>query len=364
MLQEKEKYLQILERESMNKFAWNNLGELYLREDDFFEAKKCFENAIDIDGNYANALYNLSLIYLYQGNYQKGFKLFEYRSLVDKRRNNFSTRGKLPIQKRLNRLEKLNGKTLYIYQEEDFRVSNSDYIFLARFIPLLKKYNCKIIMDVDSQLVPLFKNSNLGIDKFNPLFLNYDYHIPLFSLPMFFDIQEYSIPFKNGYLRADNKKIEDYKNEYFNNNKLKIGLYYQKNSKTLTKKSIDPMLLEDLFDIEGVQFYSFQKSMDYRNYYLVDIGKTFKDTSDVAGALSNLDLMIGIDSVTTSIACALNIPTWILLDKKSHWKWQLNRVDSPWFNSAKLIRQIYDNSWSGVILNVKENIEIISRTMR
>ena len=64
---QKEQYIQILEREANNKIAWNNLGELYFRESDFFEAKKCFENAIDIDGNYANALYNLSLIYLYQG---------------------------------------------------------------------------------------------------------------------------------------------------------------------------------------------------------------------------------------------------------------------------------------------------------
>ena len=165
----KEKYLHILEHESMNKEAWNNLGELYFKENDFIEAQICFENAIDIDGNFASALYNLALVYLYKGNYKKGFEFFEYRCLANGKRNNFSIKGQLPIEKRLNRLDKLNGKTLYIYQETDYRAGVSDYIFLARFLPMLKKFDCKIIMDIDKSLISLFENKNFIINKFGEI---------------------------------------------------------------------------------------------------------------------------------------------------------------------------------------------------
>ena len=183
MEHDKQKYFKLLQEDSMNKYAWNNLGILYSEEDMLDEAQNCFQSAIEIDGNYAGALYNLSFIYLLQGNLEQGLELFEYRCKTSKKRYNFSTRGELPSNKRLHRLEKLEGKTLFIYLEKDFVGGFGDAIMLSRYIPLLKKYNCKIIMDVDKSLVDLLKGSSLGVDKFNPFFLKYDYHIPLFSLP-------------------------------------------------------------------------------------------------------------------------------------------------------------------------------------
>jgi ADP-heptose:LPS heptosyltransferase len=63
------------------------------------------------------------------------------------------------------------------------------------------------------------------------------------------------------------------------------------------------------------------------------------DLSDTAALISNLDLVITVDTSIAHLSCALGIPTWILITNIPDWRWMRNREDSPWYPVARLYRQ-------------------------
>jgi ADP-heptose:LPS heptosyltransferase len=67
-----------------------------------------------------------------------------------------------------------------------------------------------------------------------------------------------------------------------------------------------------------------------------------------------LDLVITVDTAVAHVAGSVGVPTWILLPKYSvDWRWMLNRADSPWYPSARLIRQEVINDWGTIIARIK-----------
>jgi len=68
--------LTILKFDSKNAAAYNRLGILYAKEQNFDEAIECFEIAQSLDNN-ASSLHNVGLIYLETGAYEKAAMAFE-----------------------------------------------------------------------------------------------------------------------------------------------------------------------------------------------------------------------------------------------------------------------------------------------
>ncbi|MCH8828269.1 MAG: methyltransferase domain-containing protein [Planctomycetes bacterium] len=62
-----------------------------------------------------------------------------------------------------------------------------------------------------------------------------------------------------------------------------------------------------------------------------------------------LDLVISVDNSTVHLAGALGAPTWTLLPFSADWRWFLDRGDSPWYPSMRLLRQKNRGDWSGVM---------------
>ena len=65
--------------------------------------------------------------------------------------------------------------------------------------------------------------------------------------------------------------------------------------------------------------------------------------------MSQLDLVISIDSAVAHLAGALNRPTWLLLPYNADFRWLRDRNDSPWYPSMRLFRQTARNDWSSVV---------------
>jgi hypothetical protein len=74
--------------------------------------------------------------------------------------------------------------------------------------------------------------------------------------------------------------------------------------------------------------------------------KTFFET---AALISNLDVVISVDTSVAHLAGALAKPVWILLPFVPDWRWLLEREDSPWYPTARLFRQNAPGNWSGLI---------------
>jgi len=78
------------------------------------------------------------------------------------------------------------------------------------------------------------------------------------------------------------------------------------------------------------------------------------DFSDTAALISQLDLVISVDTSVAHLAGALGKPVWILLTYFPDWRWLLRRDDSPWYPTARLFRQDASRTWDSAIARVRQ----------
>jgi ADP-heptose:LPS heptosyltransferase len=109
-------------------------------------------------------------------------------------------------------------------------------------------------------------------------------------------------------------------------------------------------------------FYSLQKEVSeteqqwLNQYAIQNGGSSVEDFADTAALLSQMDIVISVDTAVAHLAGALGRPVWILLSTKPDWRWMLDREDSPWYPTARLFRQTTPNEWSGVVERVKRKL--------
>jgi len=72
--------------------------------------------------------------------------------------------------------------------------------------------------------------------------------------------------------------------------------------------------------------------------------------------ISQLDLVISVDTSVAHLAGAMGKPAWILLTHAPDWRWLLDRDDSPWYPSARLFRQRETREWASVITRVRDTL--------
>jgi hypothetical protein len=83
-----------------------------------------------------------------------------------------------------------------------------------------------------------------------------------------------------------------------------------------------------------------------------------------AGAMLQLDLVIGIDGMPVHLAGTLGRPTWLMLKHQADWRWMEGRVDSPWYPSVRLFRQPRPGDWAGVVEQVAHELRSFTRERR
>jgi hypothetical protein len=86
------------------------------------------------------------------------------------------------------------------------------------------------------------------------------------------------------------------------------------------------------------------------------------DFAETAAAISELDLVIAVDTAVAHLAGAMGKPLWLLLSHIQDWRWLCQRTDSPWYPSARLFRQPQIGEWGGVIARVGHELAEFSRT--
>ena len=85
---------------------------------------------------------------------------------------------------------------------------------------------------------------------------------------------------------------------------------------------------------------------------LLHFDDALTDFSDTAALISNLDLVISVDTSVAHLAGALPKPVWVLLSFLGDWRWLCDREDSPWYPTARLFRQDSTRAWDNVIARV------------
>lgn len=335
--------------------AWFNLSHLYSIEGETENAvsalkicKKLRPNDIDTD-------YFLSLALMRTKNYDKGLKLFETRlcretatALQNKTYPNKAAK------ERLWKGENIKDKTIYVYYEAGF----GDVIMFSRYIPLLADRCKKILFLPQKQLVPLYRDNPLGIDviidKYIPeCDIDFDVHAPLLSLPYLLGLKGDKVfAYPEGYIRPNKQLAEEYRKNYFDNDKIKVGIKWQGNTYYDQDRVIPTKYFKPLMEVDNTQYCSFQTfegSEDAKDLEgIIDIGKDLVDFGQTAAALSNLDIVICNDTSLAHLAGAMGIPCWVILPYEVNWRWHTDLSVCDWYNSIKLFRQHSIGDWQSV----------------
>src|SRR5262249_22157592 len=84
-----------------------------------------------------------------------------------------------------------------------------------------------------------------------------------------------------------------------------------------------------------------------------------KDFAETAGLVSQLDLVISVDTSVAHLAGALGKPVWLLLPYVPDWRWLLDREDSPWYPTLRLFRQSRREDWGSVFVKIEQELRTL-----
>jgi hypothetical protein len=143
--------------------------------------------------------------------------------------------------------------------------------------------------------------------------------------------------------------------------RLKVGLAWAGNpiNRSDRLRSIALDTLAPLAKVVGVDFFSLLKgpsAVAAKNppagMRIVDWSDELQDFADTAALITALDLVICVDTAVAHLAGALGKPVWLLLPFAPDWRWMLNRSDSPWYPTMRLIRQPRPGEWEKPIQQI------------
>lgn len=350
-------YKKAIEINPTNTDAYYNLAHIYDDIGQPQESIKYYKKAIEINPNDIEMRYFTALSYFKNRDYGHGLEFFESRlcrqTAIVTQANTYPN---LFNNKPIWQGEDISDKIIYTYYEAGF----GDVLMFSRYLPLLQEKCKKIIFKPQVPLVELFEYNFPEIEMIRYFKqekdMNFDYHIPVLSLPYALGLNENNMFVgKSGYLKPNPAIVERYKKEYFNNDNFKIGIKWRGNTHYEMDRVIDIKSFIKLFDIPNTKFYSFQtfEGADDLNeiindYDITDIGKTVQNFSDTAGALENMDLIICNDTSLAHLAGAMKKPCWILLPYLYNWRWHLDLTKCDWYDSVKLYRQKERGDWDEI----------------
>lgn len=347
-------YNQALKIKPNNPDVYFNLGNVYTNLNENQKALENYLKAAEFGLKDNVVDYFISDSYLKLKDFANGWKFYEKRP---SREFGIMTQklqyAKLLEQKPIYKGENLEGKTIFVYYEAAF----GDTLMYARYIPFIKNLCKKVIFKPQSNLVKLFKDSDLQAEIIETFVdeaqLDFDYHIPLMSIPYALQLnKESEIPFAQGYLKADKNKVQEYKEKYFRTDKIKIGIKWKGNPAYDRNRIIPIEEFFPMLNLKEVQFYSLQKGEGIeelnkvpKEIPLINLGMEFETFADTAAAVENLDLVICNDTSVAHLVGAMGKPCYLMLPYVSNWRWHNDFSYSPWYSSIKIFKQDTLDNW-------------------
>lgn len=334
----------------------NNLGNVLKVSRQFEEACEIYSQALAINPNDAKANYNLGMTHMAEGNLVEGFKGFEWRWKVGGVVENRDFAGE-----EWNG-NPLDGRTLLVHAEQGL----GDTINFCRYLPILADQGGHVAFECQPSLIELVS----GMDERLTVFArgkpipHYDLiHAPLLSLPRLVGTTIETIPADVPYLEPGLDLVEKWTGRLSEYPGLKIGLSWRGNPVQLNDRNRSTSLevFQRHFKGEGMHFFSLQKDRPAEEAKLpdhfIDLGQEFENFSDTAAAMKNLDLVISVCTAVTHMAGAVGAPTWTLLSNPCDWRWMLDREDTPWYPTMRLIRKKPGESWDGILARVAKDLK-------
>lgn len=383
-------------RESNHAEAWNMQGILLHREKLFEEAVASFARAEQLGhkaaiSNRANALldlgrmsealeihkravaaapecagavYNLALTRLRLGEWNPGWREYEarwqFREVHSKPRVFRQPRWKG---------EPLHGEWVLLHAEQGL----GDSIQFSRFAALVAARGGRPRLMVQDQVERLM--GSLDAVRAGTVVQaiagqpapEFAYECPLMSLPAVFETTPETVPWTGAYLSAEPELVAEKWSRFPAEGRgPRVGIAWAGNPryKADGQRSMQLETLLPLLERPGFEWISLQKNGAEEqiaalpaHVRVVDGASQEKNLAETAALIATLDMVVTTDTCIAHLAGAMAKPVWILLPYMSDWRWMQKIETTPWYPTARLVRQRREGDWGEVLERVAAAIK-------
>jgi hypothetical protein len=255
--------------------------------------------------------------------------------------------------------EALEGRTVLVHHQGGL----GDSIMMARYLPLIEGRGGRVLLAVPRELASLLGRApavDAVVTAGVPLSIA-QLHVGALSLPRVFQCTVDSIPGAGGYLRAPTPRAP----LRVRDGKLHVGLAWAGGRRTLhdVDRSVPSLsLLAPLFETPGVVFHSLQvhERAGELEGFPIERPVAMPDFVCTANHMTELDLVISVDTAPAHLAGALGVPVWVPIPTVPEWRWLLDREDTPWYTSMRLFRRRDSRAWHEVAARMAEALRAMA----
>ena len=340
--------------------AHYNSGVVFEERRQWAQAEAAYRRALESEPGFAPASFNLAIVLLTQQRLEEAWPLYEARY-------DPAHKPVIVLVPRLSiprwRGEPLAGKSLVIWPEQGF----GDYIQFARYAAWLKQQGVTRLTLVSHPPLAALLETVDGVDAVvtdPPALRPHDYWCFVMSLPLHAGTTAASIPVAPlPYVHPIPDRVSRWRDLLPATGGVRVGLVWRGSAahKNDAKRSLPGLAsLAPLWSVPGVAFVSLQKGQGEeeaatppQGQPLVALGAAMEDFADAAAIVSQLDLVICVDTALAHLAGAMGKPCWVLLPAtRTDWRWGPGGDRSPWYPSMRLFRQQGTDSWDATIAQV------------
>ena len=332
-----------LQMKSGEWFHHANKGCCLAEMEKYPEAEKCFKTAIQIPNCDKEISVDLFHCLAFQKKYKEAWGYYEQRYLC------YENLIKFMIVNNVKRPDSLKEDDEFVVFCEQGAGDNLMFLrFLEEFQARYKNSyffapeNFQSIMGDKIRWRPAIDpETKLGIS--------------LLSLPFYLQIETIPSPYK----------ICDYLKP--NNAKKKIGLIWAGNPAAPMDYQRSTYFTDfaDHLDFDKYEIYSFQKdrrarkyphqadpidfSKDFEKYNIVDLSEKLTDVKSTAHLMSEMDLILSVDSLPVHISGGVGVPVALFCSDKPDWRWGKFGPSSEWYPNVKIYRKERTQSFKETI---------------
>lgn len=254
----------------------------------------------------------------------------------------------------------LSDKTLLLYMEQGF----GDIIMMLRLVLVLQTYAKHVIVAVPTSMVRLVKEQgwNVSVIDFDDMKdCEFDLHISSFSAIRFLHNRLYLMgaPYLKSGVQYTTKV-----------DKFKIGLCWASGTpqtRFTEQRKVELSQLLTLASIPRVELVSLQKNepdcLDISaigaEFLISDPSAKCVDWLDTARVISELDLVVAVDTAVAHLAAAMGKPTIMLSQYSRCWRWWNAKSGSgrPWYSTMMIVQQKRPDDWKEAVQDVKTCVQ-------
>ena len=344
-------------KENKNYLNFYNIGLLFSELGKTRTAHYYFNKCKEINSNDYTNLHSLALCKLKLKDLKNGFLLYE---------NRWKTKELLEMKfqslKSPSELSEIKNKKVIIWDEQGL----GDTLQFSRFVIYLLKYTKQITFVVNSKLHQILSNLNecILVESYENINLkNFDYQIPLCSLPKYLNIE--SIKDINFYKLQINTETKN--KILLDKKKPNVGLAWSGNKKYFldSYRSIPFKHIKKILKFKNINFFKLSKdtSVDEKNEldsYPNLVNLSDNSFQEISYHIMNLDLIISVDTSIIHLAGILNKKSLLLLNYNSDWRWFDEIGQTVWYPSVEIIKQDKFDSWDDVFVKLENKMKKLS----